>query len=441
VQGGGAQAVRPPQAPKRGRGRPRKDAATTPSTLGAQHRTPGSTQRTAPSPSSAASSEAVGSPTAPSTAFGRRPCRDYLLPTEALENPDWGCPPPVDQREGRQPKPLQPLLEEHHNEDWTLENDIDVPIGIGNEDIRYFEEELSDGSEGGYFSADDEDGDEYGLGEDFPDDDTQILWPPEMLHAPMTSRKRRCRRRCKRHCKRKAPIWPPLDDFTCISLAGGEFEHGCEADPGGLDLRQRGVSNGEGFATLLDQSATWSNNGGENEGCMGNEQGAMEVERPFLAGLPVGPGWGALYRDPVFIQQSEWNPPVPQVSVSWGEGAAPTQQGESPTCPSGTPRTRRPTLCTAGPGYTEQEGLIPELDGGEEYFYDNPEVFLPESESEDAGHEEFEADDDGVRRPTPIDYASIKYLFREETWSQCTNEYAPEALPFTGDPPSVKKSY
>jgi hypothetical protein len=105
------------------------------------------------------------------------------------------------------------------------------------------------------------------------------------------------------------------------------------------------------------------------------------------------------------------------------------------------PHTRRTKLCTTGARYTEQEGLIPELDAAnEDYFYDNFEDFLPESGSEEEGHEEFEVDDVGVRRPTPIDHASIKYIYREETWSQSTNEYAPEVLPFTGDPPGVKKS-
>jgi hypothetical protein len=80
---------------------------------------------------------------------------------------------------------------------------------------------------------------------------------------------------------------------------------------------------------------------------------------------------------------------------------------------------------------TEQEGLIPKLDGGdEEYFYDNPNVFLPDSKNEEGG-QEFEFDDVGVRRPTPIDHASIKYIFRDETWSQCTNEYVLGAIPFT----------
>jgi hypothetical protein len=153
---------------------------------------------------SAASAPAIETSTAPSIAlFGGKPYRDYLLPAEALENTDWGSPPRAQQCHACQIKPLQPLLEEHDDEEWTFENDIDVPIGSGNEDIRYFEE-LSDGSEGGYFSADD-DYNEYSWGAEFPDDNTQPMWPLEMLYTPATSRKRRC--------KQKAPIWPPLDDL------------------------------------------------------------------------------------------------------------------------------------------------------------------------------------------------------------------------------------
>jgi hypothetical protein len=92
---------------------------------------------------------------------------------------------------------LQLLLDEHNNEEWTLENDVDFPIGTGNEDICYFEE-LSNESEGGYFSANDGDGDEYAWKDGFSNDTTHIQWPPEMLHAPTTSHKR--------PCKWKAPI-------------------------------------------------------------------------------------------------------------------------------------------------------------------------------------------------------------------------------------------
>jgi hypothetical protein len=353
VQGGGAPLVCPPQAPKRGRGRPRKDGTTpaateaslkqttqwSTSSIDVQHDTP----RPVPSPTKrttlcgAVSTPAIEISTTPSIALLRGgPYRDYLLPPEALENTNWGCPPHAQQRHECQIKPLQPLLEEHDDEDWTLENDINVPIGSGNEDIRYLEE-LSDGSEGSYFSADDDDSDEYGWGEEFPDNSMQPMWPPEMLHAPATSRKRRY--------KRKAPLWPPLDDITCVSLAGGDG-YRSEAHGGVLEMREGGMSNGE-----------------EKQGYA---REAHEFERPVLAGVEVGPEWGALYSEPVLTHRSEVNIPVPQVSVS---GVGGMQQGGSPTCVGGTPRTRRAGLCTAGAGYIEQEGLIPELDAADEDFF------------------------------------------------------------------------
>jgi hypothetical protein len=89
-----------------------------------------------------------------------------------------------------------------------------------------------------------------------------------------------------------------------------------------------------------------------------------------------------------------------------------------------------------------EQTLVPELDGGDEdYFYDNPEKNFPSSDNEDEGHEEFKVDDGGVRRPIPIDPNSIKHIFREETWSQSTNEYALGMLHFIGEPPGMKKSY
>jgi hypothetical protein len=45
------------------------------------------------------------------------------------------------------------------------------------------------------------------------------------------------------------------------------------------------------------------------------------------------------------------------------------------------------------------------------------------------------------RSNVPIDPNSVKHVYRDETWTQFTNEYAPGTLPFTGDPPGVKKSY
>ena len=46
-----------------------------------------------------------------------------------------------------------------------------------------------------------------------------------------------------------------------------------------------------------------------------------------------------------------------------------------------------------------------------------------------------------TRRHCPIDPNSIKYLFRDETWTQLSNEYEPSPIPFFGDTPGVKSTY
>jgi hypothetical protein len=77
----------------------------------------------------------------------------------------------------------------------------------------------------------------------------------------------------------------------------------------------------------------------------------------------------------------------------------------------------------------------------DDFFYDNPELLLSDSEVEEQGQQEVEVQQGSRRQPTVIDENSIKHIFREQTWSQSTNEYSEGALPFIGDPPGVKKSY
>jgi hypothetical protein len=92
-----------------------------------------------------------------------------------------------------------------------------MPIGLPNDDI--YDLSNIDGSESGedYLSTlkeDDDDAD--GDGENF-------MWPPEVLHAPSSSRKR--------HCKRKALVYPALDDVSyppTVNVERGDA-HGGEA--------------------------------------------------------------------------------------------------------------------------------------------------------------------------------------------------------------------
>jgi hypothetical protein len=52
-----------------------------------------------------------------------RPDWDYLLPPEALSNPNWGC-----MSEGKKPRgrPMMPTPPTQTQADWLLDNDIDV---------------------------------------------------------------------------------------------------------------------------------------------------------------------------------------------------------------------------------------------------------------------------------------------------------------------------
>jgi hypothetical protein len=145
-----------------------------------------------------------------------KPSHDYLLPAEALSNPNWGCNLILLKPRGRPSRTLELPLQER--EDWTLEDDLDIPIGVGNDDIVDYEEDRSDESDNFYLSTEDDDGNDYAWEGD--DERNQQFWPPEMLHTPSSSRK------C--HCKQKAPFWPELDDSTTISLVDANLGGGCE---------------------------------------------------------------------------------------------------------------------------------------------------------------------------------------------------------------------
>jgi hypothetical protein len=90
----------------------------------------------------------------------------------------------------------------------------------------------------------------------------------------------------------------------------------------------------------------------------------------------------------------------------------------------------------------QQGSIAPELDFEEdELFYDNPELVVLDSDDEEQGEIEVEVQGSSRRGPTIIDPNSLKHIFREETWSQSTNEYEHLPLPFLGDPLGVKKIY
>jgi hypothetical protein len=168
-------------------------------------------QATSPFSAGTPSMDIVGAPTTTSLPASF-PSSDYLLPMEALTNLDWGCEVLPTKPRGRPKKTSNSPVQER--DDWTLQDDVDLPIGLGNDDIFNYEEENFNGSDDCYLSAEEDTGDEYGWEEDTLHEKKHNNWPPEMLHAPSSLRKRRY--------KRKAPIWPLLDDLTYVSLADGE---------------------------------------------------------------------------------------------------------------------------------------------------------------------------------------------------------------------------
>jgi hypothetical protein len=121
-----------------------------------------------------------------------RPNWDYLLPAEALSDLNWECVAPshVHLKSPNTISTFPPRSEE----DWLLHGDIDVAIGVGNDDIRNSQQHDSDATESYYYSIVDKDSNGY----EWEDDaEERIVWPLEMLHAPSSS--------SKWPCKRKAP--------------------------------------------------------------------------------------------------------------------------------------------------------------------------------------------------------------------------------------------
>jgi hypothetical protein len=90
-----------------------------------------------------------------------------------------------------------------------------------------------------------------------------------------------------------------------------------------------------------------------------------------------------------------------------------------------------------------QNARLPEVDGysDEDDFYDNTECMLLDCDIDDGVEGKVQDAASAERSNIPINPNSVKHVYRDETWTQFTNEYAPGTLPFTGDPLGVKKSY
>jgi hypothetical protein len=435
MQGIPAQPICPPRPPQRRRGRPPKQvpAATSPDTSPITTRQVGESSTSAvgsigslPLAIGAAADAAINASqkTVAGTVCSRTPSRDYLLPLEALTNPDWGSELHPKKTRGRPRKTVEAPVQERDY--WTLEHDLDIPIGVGNDDIFDLDEDTSPTSDNSYFSAEEDDGEDYTWEGDAPYDQEQSMWPPELLHTLHTSRKR--------PCKQKAPLWPELDDFSFISLADAEHgeaieselvvplrlrqsttlgECALEKEDGDAGERQRATRQGEIIADDRDFVAG-EMEGREREGVSAR----VGVQKPMPGGVEVGRGWEALYTDPTPTQRY-----TADHTLTQGRG-----------CNVGAPTTDQAAL--GAPGFYPEHDV-----DEEELFYENPELEQLDSEDEEDMPEEVQVLGGFIRPPTVPDPTSIKHIFREETWSQSTNEYAQGALPFVGDLLGVKKTY
>ena len=108
----------------------------------------------------------------------------------------------------------------------------------------------------------------------------------------------------------------------------------------------------------------------------------------------------------------------------------------------GTTHKLRRQRGSIGPESSQHYFVAPELDVGKDnFFYDNLELVLSDSENEEEEAEEFHVDDGGRQASIAVDQNSIRDIFQKETWSQCSNEYATRVLPFIGNTLGVKKTY
>jgi hypothetical protein len=84
---------------------------------------------------------------------------------------------------------------QEERDDWTLQDDIDMPIGLGNDEILDNEEDDFGKSDDSYLSVEEDVAYDYTWEEDASQEQQHDIWPLEMLHAPSSSRKRRCKRK------------------------------------------------------------------------------------------------------------------------------------------------------------------------------------------------------------------------------------------------------
>jgi hypothetical protein len=228
---------------------------------------------------------------------------------EALTNLDWGCEVLPTKPRGRPKKTSNSPVQER--DDWTLQDDVDLPIGLGNDDIFNYEEENFNGSDDCYLSAEEDTGDEYGWEEDTLHEKKHNNWPPEMLHAPSSLRKRRY--------KRKAPIWPLLDDLTYVSLADGEEGDHSHQEQHRPPLLQGHCSNNDDALILLQQCEYHGGTAAEREDSAGDQEGSRREREGAIGewasrelgvgnekaakGVQVDRGWGALHLDGAAAQR------------------------------------------------------------------------------------------------------------------------------------------
>jgi hypothetical protein len=163
--------------------------------------------------------------------------------------------------------------------------------------------------------------------------------------------------------------------------------------------------------------------------------------RSGLGGIEVGLGWGALFLQPDSIQRVGQEDPLPHGGGDDGSPQSASTPAMQVLRPRRVTRLPKPVSIPLVPAHVHDQQCPPELDPGEDFYYDNPELVFSKSENEEQVEDEFYLDEEGERYSNPVDPNSIKHLYRNGTWSQFTNEYTPETIPFSGDLVGVKKTY
>ena len=134
---------------------------------------------------------------------------DHLLLAKVVQNPNWGIDAPKKKQE--RPKKLCKSFASSIEFHWLLKNDIDVEIGLGNNNIRDMEDIDFNNDNDVYFSYEEEEGSEISQDES----NAEYFSLLELLYALSSSAR-------KRWCKRESLNLIIYEKGTYIFLETGE---------------------------------------------------------------------------------------------------------------------------------------------------------------------------------------------------------------------------